>query len=105
MNSIETHSLSYSFGRKRCWIKSIFQCRRKASFGFLGPNGSGNTTTIRVLLGLAKAPRGSVFLFVGLRKVSSCKLQASSYFGDLFKRLNYFHAQLFSMYNTYRVGV
>ena len=31
-------------------------------FGFLGPNGSGKTTTIRCILGLAKATRGSVRL-------------------------------------------
>jgi len=31
--------------------------------GFLGPNGSGKTTTIRMLLGLATATRGSMSLF------------------------------------------
>ncbi|WP_028651844.1 ABC transporter ATP-binding protein [Nocardioides halotolerans] len=31
--------------------------------GFLGPNGSGKTTTIRMLLGLAAATRGSMSLF------------------------------------------
>ena len=31
-----------------------------AVFGFLGPNGSGKTTTIRMLLGLAAASAGTV---------------------------------------------
>ena len=32
-------------------------------FGFLGPNGSGKTTTIRILLGLVRASAGSVRVF------------------------------------------
>jgi ABC-2 type transport system ATP-binding protein len=34
-----------------------------AVFGFLGPNGSGKTTTIRMLLGLARASKGEMRLF------------------------------------------
>src|ERR1700710_1180289 len=32
-------------------------------FGFLGPNGSGKTTTIRLLLGLARADSGTMRIF------------------------------------------
>lgn len=63
MNSIETHSLSYFFGRKKVLDHIDLAVPKASVFGFLGPNGSGKTTTIRALLGLAKVPHGSVFLF------------------------------------------
>ncbi|MCU1549381.1 MAG: ATP-binding cassette protein [Arthrobacter sp.] len=58
--SIETTGLSKRFGHQLA-VDSVDLAVPKGSvFGFLGPNGSGKTTTIRVLLGLAAASGGSV---------------------------------------------
>ncbi len=40
-----------------------FQVRRGQVVGFLGPNGSGKTTIIKILLGLIRATAGSAHLF------------------------------------------
>jgi len=47
--------------RNREIIKGIsFDVRRGEVFGFLGPNGSGKTTTIRMLVGLIKPTEGTI---------------------------------------------
>ncbi|WP_445156118.1 ATP-binding cassette domain-containing protein [Arthrobacter sp. Hor0625] len=58
--SIETRGLSKRFGRQLAVDGIDLAVPRGSVFGFLGPNGSGKTTTIRILLGLAAASGGSV---------------------------------------------
>ncbi|PYI54832.1 ABC transporter ATP-binding protein [Paenibacillus flagellatus] len=49
--------------KDRLIIKGIsFQVKRGEIFGFLGPNGSGKTTTIRMLVGLIKPTEGTIEL-------------------------------------------
>lgn len=65
---IETEGLRKEFrtrgGAKRVAVQSLdLRVPAGGVHGFLGPNGSGKTTTIRMLLGLAHATRGSMRLF------------------------------------------
>jgi len=58
--AIETRGLTKRFGHQAAVDHIDLAVPRGAVFGFLGPNGSGKTTTIRVMLGLAAATSGQV---------------------------------------------
>ena len=60
--SIETTGLSKRFGQQLAVDGVDLAVPKGSVYGFLGPNGSGKTTTIRLLLGLAAATSGSVRL-------------------------------------------
>ena len=60
--SIETTGLSKRFGHQLAVDGVNLAVPTGSVFGFLGPNGSGKTTTIRLMLGLAAATGGSVRL-------------------------------------------
>lgn len=57
---ISVEGLTKSFGRTRALDGLDLQVAAGQVHGFLGPNGSGKTTTLRVLLGLVRADSGSV---------------------------------------------
>lgn len=56
---IDVSGLSKSFNGKRAVNGLSLQVRRGEIFGFLGPNGSGKTTSIRMLCGLLTPDSGS----------------------------------------------
>jgi ABC-2 type transport system ATP-binding protein len=58
--AIETRGLTKRFGHQLAVNAIDLAVPRGSVFGFLGPNGSGKTTTIRMMLGLAAATAGSV---------------------------------------------
>lgn len=61
---IRTTSLSYTYSKNLQTLKSInLQVDRGNIYGFLGPNGSGKTTTLRLLLGLLKVQQGTIRIF------------------------------------------
>jgi ABC-2 type transport system ATP-binding protein len=57
--SIDVRGLRKSFGTKRVVDDLSMQVKRGEIFGFLGPNGSGKTTTIRMMCGLLTPDAGS----------------------------------------------
>ena len=57
--AIRTEGLTRHFGVVRAVDGLSLQVPKGAVFGFLGPNGSGKTTTLRLLLGLLEPTRGS----------------------------------------------
>ena len=56
--AIDVEGLNKSFGRKHVVKDFSLQVRRGEIYGFLGPNGSGKTTSIRMLCGLLKPDSG-----------------------------------------------
>ena len=57
--AIDVHGLVKRFGDKAAVNGISIQMPRGQVWGFLGPNGSGKTTTIRMICGLLKVSEGS----------------------------------------------
>jgi ABC-2 type transport system ATP-binding protein len=64
-NAISVSGLSKSFGHTRALDGLDLTVAQGEVHGFLGPNGSGKTTTIRVLLGLLRADAGTATVLGG----------------------------------------
>ena len=60
--AIKTSSLTKQFGSQKAVSSIDLSVPKGSVFGFLGPNGSGKTTTIRMILGLAAASKGEIEL-------------------------------------------
>ncbi|WP_313817093.1 ATP-binding cassette domain-containing protein [Citricoccus sp.] len=79
--AIRTRGLSKRFGARLAVDGLDLVVPRGSVFGFLGPNGSGKTTTIRMLLGLA-APSGGTLSLLG-RPMPSAALEVLPRVGAL----------------------
>src|SRR5882757_9332362 len=85
MPLVEIQSLTRSYGSRRGVVDVSFAVEEGSIFGFLGPNGSGKTTTIRVLLGLLRPGSGAARVF-GLdcwRDTRAIKAEVGYVPGDL----------------------
>src|SRR6266699_2954298 len=59
MTEVEVRGLTKTFGRVTAVADMSFTAPAGKVTGFLGPNGSGKTTTLRIVLGLVRADAGT----------------------------------------------
>jgi len=63
MNAIEIRGVSKSFGDTRAVDDLTLTVPAASTYGFIGPNGSGKTTTLRMILNILLPDRGEVAVF------------------------------------------
>jgi ABC-type multidrug transport system ATPase subunit len=94
---IKTTSLSYHYSGQVQTLSEInLHVERGSIFGFLGPNGSGKTTTLSLLLGLLKNQQGSIEIFgqhlhsnrIGILKKIGSLIESPSLYGHLTAKEN-----------------
>ena len=104
--AIKAENLTKRFGNFTAVNAVSFEIRKGEIFGFLGSNGCGKTTTMKMLTGLLPATEGTVWLFgkevddadINTRERLGYMTQAFSLYGELTVRQNLvLHARLFRM--------
>jgi ribosome-dependent ATPase len=104
--AIEAHNLTMRFGNFTAVDNVSFSIRRGEIFGFLGSNGCGKTTTMKLLTGLLPATSGSAELFgralnsrdLATRHRVGYMSQSFSLYSELTVRQNLqLHARLFGV--------
>ena len=76
--AIRTVALTRDFGSVRAVDGLSLEIPEGCVFGFLGPNGSGKTTTIRLLLGLLKPDAGTIEVLGNDVRTASDAIRAAS---------------------------
>ncbi len=104
--AIEAKDLTMRFGDFIAVDHVSFRIRRGEIFGFLGSNGCGKSTTMKMLTGLLPASEGQAWLFgqevdprdINTRRRVGYMSQAFSLYGELTVRQNLvLHARLFQI--------
>lgn len=95
--AIKTTGLSYRYSKDAMTLSHIdLQVERGCIYGFLGPNGSGKTTTLSLLLGLLNNRQGRIEIFgqelranrIGILKKIGSLIETPSLYGHLTAKEN-----------------
>jgi len=81
MKALEVKNLTKRYGSARGVEDLSFEIEKGEIFGYLGPNGSGKTTTIRCLMGLLRPTSGQCYILG--RRVVPGKAAEHNYIGYL----------------------
>jgi ribosome-dependent ATPase len=104
--AIEAHGLTQRFGKFTAVDHVTFRIERGEIFGFLGSNGCGKSTTMKMLCGLLPPTEGEAWLFgasvdandLSIRRRVGYMSQAFSLYSELSVRQNLIlHARLFDV--------
>ncbi len=94
---IKTSGLSYQYARDAKTLSDItLQVEKGSIYGFLGPNGSGKTTTLSLLLGLLNKQQGDIEIFgqhlhenrINILKKIGSLIESPSLYGHLTAKEN-----------------
>ena len=94
---IDMSGVTYRYSKNETTLSNIhLEVERGSIYGFLGPNGSGKTTTLSLLLGLLKNQNGSIKIFgedlrsnrLGILRRSGALIESPSIYGHLTAKEN-----------------
>jgi ABC-2 type transport system ATP-binding protein len=88
MNILETKQLCFNYKHQQVLQNINLKIPAGSIYGYLGKNGVGKTTTIKVLLGLQKTPPGTVF-YQG-KEFNSNRIDILSKVGNLIELPGYY---------------
>lgn len=103
---LKIKGLSKSYGKVRALNNLNLQIEEGEFFGFVGPNGSGKTTTMRIISGLLKADSGSVIIdgIDALKEPQALK-QKIGYMPDFFGVYDNLKAMEYMMFYASTYGI
>ena len=94
---IDMSGVTYRYSKNETTLSNIhLEVERGSIYGFLGPNGSGKTTTLSLLLGLLKNQNGSIKIFgedlrsnrLGILRRIGALIESPSIYGHLTAKEN-----------------